>query len=254
MPLRHKAAAIVLAIAVLPSPLPGQQSLAQTTPTPAEIVRALDAVKQDPNLATDRTIRTLAWRESTTPRPRRRTPEWMAWLGGLFRWVTQSARVLMWAVVLVLIGVLAAYVVRLLRSRSAAGVVADEFVAPTHVRDLDIRPETLPDDVGAAARALWDRGEHRAALALLYRGSLSRLAHVWGVPIRDSSTEGDCLALAAGHLTATRTEYTTRLIHVWQRAVYGHVDAETVVVHRLCDGFAAALDAPAVSRREGGTA
>ena len=73
----------------------------------------------------------------------------------------------------------------------------DAFVAPTHVRDLDIRPESLPDDIGAAARALWDRGEHRAALALLYRGLLSRLAHVHRLPIRDSSTEGDCLALAA---------------------------------------------------------
>ena len=44
------------------------------------------------------------------------------------------------------------------------------FVAPSHVRDLDIRPESLPDDVGAAALALWQRGEQRAALALLYRG------------------------------------------------------------------------------------
>ena len=52
--------------------------------------------------------------------------------------------------------------------------------------------------------ALWDRGDHRAALALLYRGLLSRLVHVHRVPIRDSSTEGDCLALAARCLTPRR--------------------------------------------------
>jgi hypothetical protein len=126
---------------------------------------------------------------------------------------------------------------------------------PTHVRDLDIRPESLPVDIGAAARTLWSRGEHRAALALLYRGLLSRLAHVHQVPVKDSSTEGDCLALAVTHLTIDRSEYTSRLIRVWQRAVYGGVNAETSAVYALCDGFAPALDpAPDAGTAPGGTA
>jgi hypothetical protein len=111
------------------------------------------------------------------------------------------------------------------------------------VQDLDIRPETLPDDVGATARRLWDRGEQRPALALLYRGLLSRLVHVHAVPIRDSSTEGDCLALAALYLTAGGREYTAHLVSIWQRAVYGHDRADTSIVHALCDDFAPALDA-----------
>jgi hypothetical protein len=112
------------------------------------------------------------------------------------------------------------------------------------VQDLDIRPETLPNDIGAAARALWDRGEHRSALALLYRGLLSRLAHVHRVPIRDSSTEGDCLALAASHLASARHDYASRLVRVWQRAVYGRDEVPAATVYGICDDFARALDAP----------
>ena len=121
------------------------------------------------------------------------------------------------------------------------------FVAPTHVQDLDIRPESLPPDIGAAARALWDRGEQRAALALLYRGMLSRLAHVHEVPIRDSSTEGDCLGLAARSLDAARVAYATQLVRTWQRAIYGGLTIETPQVWDLCARFAAHLDGPAVA-------
>jgi len=132
----------------------------------------------------------------------------------------------------------------------------ERFVAPTHVRDLDIRPESLPRDIGIAARALWDRGEHRAALALLYRGMLSRLAHVHRVPIRDSSTEGDCLALAASHLTQEGREYASRLVRVWQRFVYAGQDTQPATVYVLCDDFASALDpvSPLDSLRPAGAA
>jgi hypothetical protein len=138
---------------------------------------------------------------------------------------------------------LAFYIVRTVRSWETAAT-AGEFLAPTHVQDLDIRPESLPPNIGAVARALWDRGEHRAALALLYRGLLSRLAHVYQLPVRDSSTEGDCLALSA-RIGGPARDYAARLIVLWQAAIYGHFDADTAVVHALCDGFAPALDVPA---------
>ena len=101
---------------------------------------------------------------------------------------------------------------------------------------------------------MWDRGEHRAALALLYRGLLSRLAHVHRLPIRDSTTEGDCLALAGTHLTERRREYTAQLVRVWQRAVYGGEDATSSAVYGLCDDFAAALDASPATEPAGGGA
>ena len=81
--------------------------------------------------------------------------------------------------------------------------------------------------------------------ALLYRGLLSRLVHVHLVPIRDSSTEGDCLSLASRHLKdEERKTYVASLVRLWQRAVYGGEQVPTESVLALCDGFARALDQP----------
>ena len=248
--IRARVIACLLLLTPVASMAVAQESAAQTAaptavarPDAAAIARALATVRADPNLAPSRRIKTLRWKTSGTPSTG--TPAWLTWLVGLFRWFDQGARLFVWCAAVVLAGMLGAYIYRVVRAR-VARPAASEFVVPTHVQDLDIRPESLPGDIGAAARALWDRGEHRAALALLYRGLLSRLAHAHRVPIRDSSTEGDCLALATTHLDRARHEYASRLVRVWQRAVYGHESAETAVVHALCDGFAPALDAAAV--------
>ena len=204
----------------------------------AEIARALEKAKSDPNLATERTIKTLRWKQSAS-KPSR-TPAWLLWLTGFFGWVGESTRVLVWILALALAGLVAVYLARTLSARVGTPREAD-FVVPTHVRDLDIRPESLPADIGAAARRLWERGEQRAALALLYRGMLSRLAHVHGVPILDSTTEGDCLALATARLPPDRSHYIGRLVRAWQRFGYGRQPIESTAVYSLCDEFAAAL-------------
>ena len=232
--------ALVLACLLLAATTASAQPAARV-PDDAAIERAMQQVKADPNVATERTIKTLQWKDSNAkPGPR---PAWLDWIRDFFRWLDQSARVLVWMVVVGLVSLLAFYIVRTFRSWDDVPGDGD-FVAPTHVQDLDIRPESLPPDIGTAARRLWDRHEHRAALALLYRGLLSRLAHVHQLPIRDSSTEGDCLEIASG-MNAAGRDYAARLIVLWQAAVYGHLDADTVTVHALCDGFAPALDAPA---------
>jgi hypothetical protein len=212
-------------------------------PSEAEIARALDAVKADPNLAALRTIKMLKWKDADTPKPN--SAPWLTWIVGLVRWLDQSARFLVWGVVSVLLVLLIGYIASF-EGRSRGDTTADRAsAAPSRVFDLDIRPESLPADVGAAARLLWDRTEHRAALALLYRGMLSRLAHVHQVPIRDSSTEGDCLDLAVQYLSPMKSEYASRLVGAWRRAVYGREVITTEIVYRLCDGFSSALDRPA---------
>jgi hypothetical protein len=231
---------IVCLALVLSSPLTAATTSAEP-PTEAEIAHALDIVKADPNLGTLRTVKMLKWRDSTPPQPSK-VPTWLSWLVGLFRWFDQSARVLVWGAAVVLAAFLVSYIVSLIRVRGHVTAGETATLAPTRVFDLDIRPESLPDDIGAAARRLWDRSEHRAALALLYRGMLSRLAHVHQVPIRDSSTEGDCLALAALHLSPLKSEYASRLVGAWQRAVYGREEIRGDLVYRLCDGFSSALD------------
>ena len=205
-------------------------------PGRTEIARALETVKADPNLA-HRTHDQDAPLECA--RPRSRPAAGMAHVDcrivSLARTVGAPARV----------G----------RGRGA-GRAAGRLHRPHDARARDAAParnrsshrltcgistsgrRAFPRTSARAARVLWDRGEHRAALALLYRGMLSRLAHVHRIPIRDSSTEGDCLALAASHLTEGRGEYASRLVRVWQRFVYGGQDTQAATVHVLCDDFA----------------
>ena len=258
MPSRGKAAAILRPCAIVLLALPAAMSVIPVVASTAStqqaaidrqaITSALETVRADPQLNAERTVKTLRWRNA---REQARTERigWLAWIAGFFAWLGQSARYLVWVAAAIL-AVLAARYVLETAIRARVEREGDEpLVAPTHVRDLDIRPASLPPDIGAAARALWDAGQQRAALALLYRGLLSRLAHVHSVPIRDSTTEGDCLALAAEHLATPRQDYVSRLVRMWQHAVYGHEEVSAVAIHDLCDGFATALDrvaAPAV--------
>jgi hypothetical protein len=217
--------------------------------TDADVAAAIEAVKADPNLAGERQVRTLRWADDDEPRE---IPSWLQWLRDFFGWLAAGGRLVTWLVIAVLVGLLVVYVLRfvhnvdLQRERRPGNASA-----PTHVRDLDIRPESLPADIGAAAWSLWEQGEQRYALSLLYRGLLSRLVHVHAVPIRDSSTEGDCLALVQRHLPKERWGYIEQLIRVWQRAVYGSESPTPDQMRALCVEFADALRRPGATRIEG---
>jgi len=120
------------------------------------------------------------------------------------------------------------------RARAASAV--------SHVRDLDVRPESLPDDVGAAAWALWQAGRVPEALSLLYRGALSRLIHKYRVPITSSATEGECLELARPRLEAPALRYVTQVVRAWEASTYGGRALSTAMGEALCTGFRERLD------------
>ena len=217
-------------------------------PTEQEVRAAVAKLDKDPNLGAVQTNHRLRWKKTReTARKDVDTgkgTDWLGWLANAMSWLAGTARALLWVIGVLLAGILGLYIKRFLQL-GGDRVAALRIAMPTHVRDLDIRPESLPDDIGASSLAIWERGEHRQALALLYRGALSRLAHVHGVPIRDSSTEGDCLRLANSHLPSGPAAYVTRLIRVWQRAVYGGADPTNEEIRSLCAGFAEAVDNPA---------
>lgn len=223
-----------------------EPSFAQQAEPPRleQVEAARQALREDPNLGLERTINTLRWDSDDEQEKPSALPGWLRWLGGLFRWIGQSGRLMVWVLAAVLAAVAVVYLLRLLQDRRPR-VARGATLAPTHVRELDIRPESLPADIGAAARELWDAGETRRALALLYRGLLSRLAHAHAAPVRESTTEGESVTLARGCLSASGGDFAASLVRTWQFAVYGGRLPATASVHELCAGFAPALDAPA---------
>jgi hypothetical protein len=235
----------LLAAAAVLAPRAALPQAEQGVPPREEVRKALDKVANDPNLATERSVNMLRWAEDE---PVTDEPWWWdvmnglaRWFRGLFGWIAESGRYVVWVIGALLAALVLIYVVRLVRTRGVPRA-AHTFKPPSHVRDLDIRPESLPDDIGSAALALWERGEQRAALALLYRGLLSRLVHVHGVPIRASSTEGECLALARPRLAEPNARYAARLVETWGAAVYGGSLPAVGAVQALCSEFAVALD------------
>jgi hypothetical protein len=241
--------ALKLALAALVAALPltamAQAPIAGEVPTRIEVREALDKVANDPNLAAERTVNMLKRKEAE---PVTDEPWWwqwanaiVSWTRGLFAWIAESGRLVVWVLGALGAALLTLFIARLIRDRGLPRL-PKQFAAPSHVRDLDIRPESLPGDVGAAALALWERGEQRAALALLYRATLSRLVHVHSVPIRASSTEGECVELARQRVGVNTANYAMRLVETWTAAVYGAQAPAAGVVQALCGEFAAALD------------
>jgi hypothetical protein len=245
---RHAVALLI--VACLVTAVSGASAQERPRPDSPEISEALEHVRADPNLAGTRTITLPRWQSTSTASG---NLSWLRWLLQLMRYLAQSSRAIVYGVLFAAAFALLLYFIRTLAAREAARD-GNRLITPTHVRDLDIRPESLPDDIGAAARRLWDTGQHRAALALLYRGLLSRLVHVHHLAIRDSTTEGDCLELIGAHLPEDRHQYSARLVRVWQRAVYGGTDPDSSIVYDLCDTFARALDATSWVPASTGTA
>jgi hypothetical protein len=205
-------------------------------PSRQEVQAATSRVAQDPDLAVKAKEKTLRFKRSDEPRKPDASPG-LKWLTDLMQWISETARLLVWAGGAVVVALLLVGVRRWMRARAEARLPALGAL-PSHVQSLDIRPESLPQDVGAAAAALWQRGEHRAALSLLYRGALSRLVHDHAVPIRAATTEGECLALAQRTLDPRRGDFFARLVRAWQLAVYGArlpQDAEALALCREFD-------------------
>jgi hypothetical protein len=85
---------------------------------------------------------------------------------------------------------------------------------------LDVRPESLPKDIAAAAAAHIARGQLVAALSLLYRGALISLLHRDGVELSGGDTEADCMAKVKPRVNAATHLYLVRLVAAWQAAAY----------------------------------
>jgi len=107
---------------------------------------------------------------------------------------------------------------------------------PAVLFGLEVTPESLPDDLLAAVRTLWDK-QPREALGLFYRGLLSRLLHQFNLPLKSAHTEGEVLALVGTLQQAQLTEFCAQLTDCWQRTAYGHALPAASLKEPLCQGW-----------------
>lgn len=239
--MRLREALLLAGVLGLASPAVPAQPVAPAMSASA-VHTAASAVAADPLLPGTEKHRTLRFKEAES-RERERSGADTDWWLNLIRSLSFGLRIAIWlagAVLLIWV---------LLRLRDWLGTGAGggtlAAVPPTHVGTLDIRPQSLPADIGGAAWALWQRGEPRAALSLLYRGALSRLVHGQGVPIRAASTERECLALAAARLQPPAQAFLVQLVSGWQTVAYAQRPLDAEAVQALCQAFDTQLPATA---------
>ena len=241
----------------MPATAPAQQAsletrTASTDPRALRIDAAVDKLRTDPLLAGKHKEHRLRWIDDAKDEPppaRSSDMGWLFdWLASLARFINDTSRFLLWAIVAVLVALALVGARRVIQLRAFHRARASQAVS--HVRDLDVRPESLPDDVGAAAWTLWQSGQVQQALSLLYRGALSRMIHRFEVPITASATEGECLELARGRLEGGALRYVTQVVRAWEASIYGGRTLSSAMGEALCSGFAQRLDAaPAAPER-----
>ncbi len=172
------------------------------------------------------------------------TPSWITALESFFKSLAELLRVGVWvvaaiAVILLLVALHYWWRVNADRPRRV------EVVAPARVAGLDIRPESLPEDVAAAARARMLAGDVIGGLSLLYRGALSALVLRFEAKIRASFTERECALAARAVLPAAGAEYFQSLTRAWVQAVYAKRSPDQATALALCDAFRPQFATPA---------
>jgi hypothetical protein len=208
-------------------------------PAPAAIDAALEVLRHDPNLGTESTVKSLRWVTQSAQKPQ--ALDAPAWIVGLFKFITQGAQLLIWIAGAIGLAIAAIWACRTYRTRQS-GASSAVPAAPI-IQALDIRPESLPDDVGGAALVLLEAGRSREALSLLYRGALSRAVHRFAAAISESFTEGEALRAVSRLMPPAGVRYFSGLLATWQRAVYAAEPPPAESVAELCRGFAV-LDGP----------
>jgi Domain of unknown function (DUF4129) len=243
---RAKAFALVVLISPLSSVTPAADALKPgphpyTVISPATIDAAVADLGHDPNLGGQTKIRTLRWVTPFQPRPPPTSP---SWLTGLFDYLGQFGGLLLWIVGAAGVAAAAVWILRLLKSGAARAVPAQSEVGERQVLDLDIRPDSLPDDVSAAAIELVRAGRLRDSLSLLYRASLSSAVHRFGLTLSAHHTEREVLKAVKVALDDARARYFADLVAIWQRVVYAGEAVSPEAVLPLCGEFSTHFERP----------
>ncbi|BCB25765.1 membrane protein [Sulfurimicrobium lacus] len=200
--------------------------------TPAR--ETLRKVLQDPVFGCS--VPDTKWERRSTDDPKPSPlPAWLRMLGEFGKVL---ARLLQGAVYVVGAGLIIFLAVLLYRRRNDWLGGPRAAALPETLFGLDVRPESLPADVGAAARALLAGGDVAGSLSLLYRVALSSLLHRRHIDFRSGDTEADCLARTRSKVATGAYAYFSRLLDAWKLTAYAHQPPAAAEIGALCDDWA----------------
>jgi hypothetical protein len=159
--------------------------------------------------------------------------------GAWFSVPAMLGKALGYLAIALLIGLLVFLLIRhghVFRMKPAAGKVVQQPRAKV-VMGMQINAESLPKDIPTQVLALWREGKHHEALALLYRGGISKVIDRARVDIQESDTEGDCLRRIEAAGNTVNASYFRSLTGIWMGLAYAGVIPKESEVVSLCNAW-----------------
>ncbi len=219
-------------LAILPSPVsadeiqgetPTSETLANERKPPQDSKHVIQEVMKNKNL--DDKKKVMRW----VTKPRKQTKQAESNMDWLFDWLEPVVKLIatllessLWIAIAIGIALLYVFRDRWLHLFQGSSRKKESYTAPDIMFGMDVRPESLPDDIIASARKLWRENKHRESLSLLYRGALAQLINQENVQLQDSFTEGDVLKHAAKKITPQKQSYLKLLTRQWRYIAYAH--------------------------------
>lgn len=206
-------------------------------PTPGQLKQKIAGVLKQPEFRTEKTGQ--HWKYTGKPpaaKPVAKESAWRKWLESLIPGLARFAEAVLWLL-------LAAAVIWLLVKRKYwlgwfnYTPKARPAVVPRMLFGLDIQPQLLPDNIPAVAWQLWQAGQHRDAMSLLYRGALARWVARDAINLSSNATEGDCMRLFRAASTPDAGDYFCQLTQAWQHTAYAGRQPHPDAMQQLCRGW-----------------
>ena len=202
-----------------------QQVLSAEGKSPQEVI---EQVKNHPDFK----VHTVMERVQTSADSSKAPPSWLFEIG---QWLMTAFAT---CAVIILVGLVGWAVWKnrhsLVLRRGMAGAEKPRDAARM-VLGMQVSSATLPADVPAAAWALWQGGGQQEALALLYRGAISRIIEMARVDIQESDTEGDCLRRVESAGGVAHPMYFRRITAAWSGLAYAGLQPADGEVKMLCE-------------------
>jgi hypothetical protein len=231
-----KSAAAVLICGIFLISLESRPLLAAETEQASaseEIVRVL----AEPEFSRFKNVKRWRWlgegKEEIEEEPE--SPAWIHFWENLAKFLSDIWQGLMWVGIAILVAI-ALYLLRKFIPETLVRKTED-YEPPANLFGLDVSPESLPNDIAAAASDLVRQGRLRDALSLLYRGALSVLIHRHRVVVRAGDTESDCERAAQAGLPPEASGYFSRLLAIWRETAYAGSETESQAINDLCSDW-----------------
>ena len=172
----------------------------------------------------------------------------MGWLTELVSFITMMVEIVLWIIPVIVIFYLYRYRDYWLNIIQGKKSKNDNLELPETLFGLDIRQQSLPDDIQSEAHSLWQNSHHREAVSLLYRGSLASLFKQYRFELPAGATEHDCIRQLeinevnlSGSLSeekhTLRTNQFKKLTDIWVSVAYAHRIPEQTAFYDVCNSW-----------------